>query len=206
MKTFVATLAVVSLSASLCLAQDGCDNLDMSSMDLSNPAAFATILPCTGWDSNCQAAVAAAGASCIQEIQTITQWANTSGLLGQAENATGVSPDDASAANPDAVANQTAAVGATLTADDAQAFVTKYLPDIKTALGTCCGGQITATCCSAIAPVISSKCLCQEKPVDILKSFLGQDPSVFFSTAKNVVGELGCDALQDAQIYPACQA
>lgn len=209
MVTLVATLAVVSLSASICLAQDmpaGCENLDLSSMDLSNPAGFASILPCTGWDSSCQSAVAAAGASCIQEIQTISQWANTSGVFAQAEEATGVSADNATEANPDAIANSTASIGASVSVDDAQAMITKYLPDIKKALGTCCGGKITATCCSAMTPLISQKCLCQEKPVEMLKTFIGQDPSTFFGLAQSVTEELGCDALKSAEIYPACQA
>jgi len=209
MKTLVATLAVVSLSASICLAQDlpaSCDNLDMSSMDFSNPAGFAAILPCTGWDSSCQSAVAAAGASCIQEIQTISQWANQTGIFAQAEDATGVSAENATDANPDEIANSTASIGANVSVDDAQTMITKYLPDIKKALGTCCGGKITATCCSAMTPLISQKCLCQEKPVDMLKTFVGQDPSTFFGLAQSVTEELGCDALKSAQIYPACQA
>merc|ERR1711990_1314258 len=69
------------------------------------------------------------------------------------------------------------------------------IPDLKTALGTCCGGQITPTCCAAMTPVISGKCLCQEKPIELLKGFLGQDPADFIGVASDILGKLGCSAL-----------
>merc|ERR1739847_239567 len=174
----LAILVASCLVASCARAQD-CDNLDPSTLDMSNPTAFASLLPCTGWDQTCQSNVMAAGASCIQEIQAIMTWANTSGATDDIESATGLS---------------------------AKSMIEARIPDLKTALGTCCGGAITPTCCSAMTPVITGKCLCQEKPVELLKSFLGQDPSEFIGVAQDVLGQLGCSALDGAQVYPQCQA
>jgi len=147
----------------------------------------------------------AAGASCIQEIQAIQKWMNESGTTDQIEGATGLSPANATS-DPDAIKNQTSAIGASVTPDQAQSQLEARIPDLKTALGTCCGGQITPTCCAAMTPVISGKCLCQEKPIELLKGFLGQDPADFIGVASDILGKLGCSALDGAQVYPQCQA
>jgi len=193
----LAILVASCLVASCARAQD-CDNLDPSTLDMSNPTAFASLLPCTGWDQTCQSNVMAAGASCIQEIQAIMTWANTSGATDDIESATGLSANS----TEDEIQNATASVSP----DDAKSMIEARIPDLKTALGTCCGGAITPTCCSAMTPVITGKCLCQEKPVELLKSFLGQDPSEFIGVAQDVLGQLGCSALDGAQVYPQCQA
>ena len=117
-------VAAMALAAALTLARaqdipDSCNDLDPSTLDTSNPAAFATILPCTGWDQTCQSNVMAAGASCIQEIQAIQKWMNESGTTDQIEGATGLSPANATS-DPDAIKNQTSAIGASVTPDQAQ--------------------------------------------------------------------------------------
>jgi len=179
---------------------ESCKNLDPTSLDTSNPAAFATLLPCTGWDQSCQSAVAALGASCIPEIQAIAGWFNSSGVLDAAESAAGVD----SSSSPEDIANKTAEIGAAVTPEMASSEIEKYTPDIKKALGTCCGGQITSTCCSAMTPFISQGCLCQQQPVELLKSVIGQDPANFLDLAKSVVDSLGCTALESAKVYPNC--
>merc|ERR1719189_2128165 len=141
------TMTLVAMAAALMMAgvaraqdiPDSCNDLDPSPLDTSNPAAFATILPCTGWDQTCQSNVMAAGASCIQEIQAIQKWMNESGTTDQIEGATGISAANATS-DPDAIQNQTPAM--------AQSQLEARIPDLKTALGTCCGGQITPTCCA----------------------------------------------------------
>ena len=198
-------LAVVALMVAGASCQDipdSCKDLDPSTLDTSNPNSFATFLPCTGWDQTCQSNVLAAGASCIQEIQAIQTWANQSGVAAEASTATGMN----ATSSPDAIANATSNATASVSPDDLKAKLDERIPDLKKALGTCCGGAITPTCCSAMTPVISGKCLCQEKPVDLLKQFLGQDPAEFIGIAADVLGQLGCSALDGAQVYPQCQA
>merc|ERR1739847_202368 len=182
----LAVLSVVSAEdAPAAALPESCTNLDPSTLDTSNPAALATLLPCTGWDQTCQSNVMAAGASCIQEIQAIMQWLNTSGLMTAAESATGLSAANATS-DPDAIA------------------VTAYLPQLKDALGTCCGGGITPTCCSAVDPIVSGNCLCQQQPVEMLEKFIGQSPANFVPLAADILGQLGCSALNDAKVYPNC--
>lgn len=236
-----------------------CQNLDPSTLlgGGFNLGVAAQILPCTGWDSTCQSAVTGAGASCIQEMQAITQWANSSGIMNAVSALTGVTPDDAAkiaAGGAESAANQTAAIGASITPDMVQSLVTQYTPDIKKALGDCCGGQISASCCSQMAPIVDGKCLCQKTPIDLLETFIGQDPSNFLSigmlctpasdeavtqtppnnrtharitppnsmaythrrrsliarthafthAAKTLLDNLGCTALDKAEIYPNC--
>ena len=93
-----------------------------------------------------------------------------------------------------------------VTPDQVQTDLDARIPDLKTALGGCCGGGVPPTCCAAITPVISGKCLCQQKPVELLKGVIGQDPSQFIGVAAEVLGKLGCNALDGAQVYPQCQA
>merc|ERR1711897_99880 len=151
----LAVLSVVSAEdAPAAALPESCTNLDPSTLDTSNPAALATLLPCTGWDQTCQSNVMAAGA--------------------------GISPDVAKAA------------------------VTAYLPQLKDALGTCCGGGITPTCCSAMDPIVSGNCLCQQQPVEMLEKFIGQSPANFVPLAADILGQLGCSALNDAKVYPNC--
>merc|ERR1719420_205598 len=173
-----------------------CQNLDPTTLDTSNPAALASLLPCTGWDQTCQSNVMAAGASCIQEIQAIVTWLQSSGTADQIEGATGISAANATS-DPDAIQNQTSAIGSSVTPDMAQSQLEARIPDLKTAL---------PTCCAAMTPVISGKCLCQEKPIELLKGFLGQDPANFIGVASDILGKLGCSALDGAQVYPQCQA
>ena len=200
----LAVLSVVSAEdAPAAALPESCTNLDPSTLDTSNPAALATLLPCTGWDQTCQSNVMAAGASCIQEIQAIMQWLNTSGLMTAAESATGLSAANATS-DPDAIANQTASEGAGISPDVAKAAVTAYLPQLKDALGTCCGGGITPTCCSAMDPIVSGNCLCQQQPVEMLEKFIGQSPANFVPLAADILGQLGCSALNDAKVYPNC--
>lgn len=180
-----------------------CQNLDPSTLDTSNPAALAGLLPCTGWDQTCQSNVMATGASCIQEIQAIVTWLNTSGTADEVESATGLSAANATS-DPTAVANETASIGAEVTPDMAKEQIMSRLPALKEALGGCCGGQITPTCCAAMDPIVSGGCLCQQQPVALLKTFLGQEPSAFIGVAAQVLGELGCSALNDAKVYPDC--
>uniref|UniRef100_A0A7S2T5G3 Bifunctional inhibitor/plant lipid transfer protein/seed storage helical domain-containing protein n=2 Tax=Chloropicon primus TaxID=1764295 RepID=A0A7S2T5G3_9CHLO len=177
---------------------DSCKSLDPSTLDTSDPSAFATLLPCTGWDQTCQSNVLAAGASCMQEIQAISKWANSSSVQSDLASETGLSANSTDAD----VKNTTASV----TPDQVKADLDARIPDLKTALGGCCGGGITPTCCAAMTPVISGKCLCQQKPVELLKGVLGQDPSEFIGVAAEVLGKLGCNALDGAQVYPQCEA
>merc|ERR1711977_309666 len=150
----LAILVASCLVASCARAQD-CDNLDPSTLDMSNPTAFASLLPCTGWDQTCQSNVMAAGASCIQEIQAIMTWANTSGATDDIESATGLSANS----TEDEIQNATASVSP----DDAKSMIEARIPDLKTALG--------------------------------------QDPSEFIGVAQDVLGQLGCSALDGAQVY-----
>eukprot|EP00212_Chloropicon_laureae_P002360 CAMPEP_0197488562 /NCGR_PEP_ID=MMETSP1311-20131121/3497_1 /TAXON_ID=464262 /ORGANISM="Genus nov. species nov., Strain RCC856" /LENGTH=231 /DNA_ID=CAMNT_0043032645 /DNA_START=90 /DNA_END=785 /DNA_ORIENTATION=- len=180
-----------------------CQNLDPTTLDTSNPAALASLLPCTGWDQTCQSNVMAAGASCIQEIQAIVTWLQSSGTADQVENATGLSAANATS-DPSAIANETASIGADITPDQAKEEITSRLPALKEALGTCCGGSVTPTCCAAMDPIVSGGCLCQQQPVELLKSFLGQEPSQFIGVAADILGQLGCSALNDAKVSPDC--
>merc|ERR1711933_352352 len=117
---------------------------------------------------------------------------NTSGLMTAAESATGLSAANATS-DPDAIANQTASEGAGISPDVA-----------KAAVGTCCGGGITPTCCSAMDPIVSGNCLCQQQPVEMLEKFIGQSPANFVPLAADILGQLGCSALNDAKVYPNC--
>lgn len=199
----VAAFALVMSSASAQDLPDSCKNLDPTSLDPSDPSAIISILPCTGWDQACQSTIMAAGASCIQEFQAIAQWLNTSGIMDQVEETTGLSAANATS-DPTAVANETAAIGAEITPDEAKSQIEAQLPGLKEALGGCCGGQVTPTCCAAMDPILSGGCLCQEKPVELLKSFIGQEPSQFIGVAADIMNELGCAALNDAKVYPDC--
>merc|ERR1711959_698427 len=96
--TFLVAAMALALATSSARAQDIPDSCN--DLDPSTPAAFATILPCTGWDQTCQSNVMAAGASCIQEIQAIQTWMNQSGTTDQIESATGLSPAN-STSDPD---------------------------------------------------------------------------------------------------------
>merc|ERR1739848_907471 len=116
---------------------------------------------------------------------------------------TGLSAANATS-DPEAIANQTAAIGAEVTPDEASARIKAQLPALKEALGGCCGGQVAPTCCAAMDPIISVGCLCQEKPVDLLKTFIGQDPANFIGVAADIMNELGCAAMNDAKVYPNC--
>jgi len=204
MMKMLAVLAFAAMASVSCQDTSNCDNLDPSSLSLDDPSAIISLLPCTGWDQACQSTVMAAGASCIQEFQAIGQWLNSSGVMDQAEAATGISPNATAGDSPDAIANQTAAIGAEVTPDEASAQIKAQLPALKEALGGCCGGQVTPTCCAAMDPIISGGCLCQEKPVDLLKTFIGQDPANFIGVAADIMNELGCAALNDAKVYPNC--
>jgi len=197
-------LALVTMASVSCAdLPEQCKDLDPSSLDMSDPSAALQILPCTGWSQDCQSTVMAAGASCIQEFQAISQWLNSSGIMSQAEATTGLSAANATS-DPEAIANQTASIGASITPEDAKAEITKDLPALKEALGGCCGGQVTPTCCAAMDPIISGGCLCQEQPVELLKGFIGQEPSAFIGIAAEVLSSLGCNALNDAKVYPDC--
>merc|ERR1712182_147093 len=124
----LAVLSVVSAEdAPAAALPESCNDLDPSTLDTSNPAAFATILPCTGWDQTCQSNVMAAGASCIQEIQAIQTWMNQSGTTDQIESATGLSPAN-STNDHDAIKNQTSAIGASVTPDMAQSQLEARIP------------------------------------------------------------------------------
>merc|ERR1712060_970283 len=64
--TLLVAAMALALATSSARAQDipdSCNDLDPSTLDTSNPAAFATILPCTGWDQTCQSNVMAANAT-----------------------------------------------------------------------------------------------------------------------------------------------
>ena len=91
--------ALVVLAAAATVSCQDCDNIDPSTLDPSDVSAFATLLPCTGWDSTCQSSVLSAGASCMQEFQAIQTWMNTSGetaeLNATAGNATEATPEEA---------------------------------------------------------------------------------------------------------------
>jgi hypothetical protein len=205
-KMMLAALVVMMFGAASVSCQDAsnCDNLDPSSLSMDNPSAIISLLPCTGWDQACQSTVMAAGASCIQEFQAIGQWLNSSGVMDQAEASTGISANATAGESTDEIANQTASIGADVTPDQAESMIKSQLPALKEALGGCCGGQVTPTCCAAMDPIISGGCLCQEKPVDLLKTFIGQDPANFIGIAAEVMNELGCAALNDAKVYPNC--
>ena len=188
----IAMAALVVLAAAATVSCQDCDNIDPSTLDPSDVSAFATLLPCTGWDSTCQSSVLSAGTSCMQEFQAIQTWMNTSGETAEL---------NATAGNATAGGNATE-----VTPEEAESELMAKLPDLKTALGGCCNGGITPTCCAAMAPIVSGKCLCQEKPIELLKGVMGQDPAQFMGVASKILGELGCNALDGAQVYPECQA
>ena len=47
----IAMAALVVLAAAATVSCQDCDNIDPSTLDPSDVSAFATLLPCTGWDS-----------------------------------------------------------------------------------------------------------------------------------------------------------
>jgi len=170
------------------------------------------IFPCLGWDDECVDGISeTVAAGCFPEVQAITKWVVSSGVLKQAKSGTS---EDSEVANGTQT-NGTEATG--------------YVPEIKQALEPCCGGQFSDTCCNSLVDLYSNYgslvngshyhpgCLCPQQTgiLDILKGITGQDPTSFVETVLNVINDdLGCkDTLSrflddfqgdGAKIYPDC--
>merc|ERR1711977_118669 len=67
--------------------------------------------------------------------------------------------------------------------------------------------QINPVCCQSVSTLIADKCACEEKPMSFVTKRLdktGVQLSSFIGLAKTVMGNMGCDAAEQLQVYPDC--
>jgi len=97
------------------------------------------------------------------------------------------------------------------------ANASESIPEIKEALGPCCGGTLTDVCCVSLTPLVATYgrvgwrggCLCETNATERI---LGPDHEAFLSQVLQVVAELGCDTLAnpppnvppEVVPYPGC--
>jgi len=135
------------------------------------------------------------GANCYNEMNVMIEFFNATGLLSTVlEVADGNGEGNITAAIP--------------TPEDFEKMAVDYLPTAQEKLKAITGSdQINPVCCQSVSKLIADKCACEEKPMSFLTKRMepaGIQLNSFIGLAKTVMGNMGCDAAEQLQVYPDC--
>uniref|UniRef100_A0A7S2Z4V2 Uncharacterized protein n=1 Tax=Chloropicon laureae TaxID=464258 RepID=A0A7S2Z4V2_9CHLO len=148
--------------------------------------------------ANCYNDLLSSGANCFYELNVMLGFFNATGLLDTAVNA---------ATSGDLSSVDTSAIP---TPEEFEKQALDYLPTAMEQLKSVTGSdQINPVCCQSVSKLIADKCACEEKPMSFVTSRLdgtGLQLSDYIGLAKTVMGNMGCDAANDLQVYPQCTA
>jgi hypothetical protein len=144
--------------------------------------------------AQCYQDLLSSGANCYNEMNVMIDFFNSSGLL--------TTLTDAADGN---VENITEAIPGQ---DEFEKMALNYLPTAQEQLQAITGSdQINPVCCQSVSTLIADKCACEEKPMSFVTKRLdktGVQLSSFIGLAKTVMGNMGCDAAEQLQVYPDC--
>jgi len=144
--------------------------------------------------AQCYQDLLSSGANCYNEMNVMIEFFNSSGLLGTLTEAAEGNVENITSAIPDQ--------------DQFEQMAVDYLPTAQEKLLSITGSdQINPVCCQSVSTLIADKCACEEKPMSFLTTRLeptGVQLSSFIGLAKTVMGNMGCDAAEQLQVYPDC--
>ena len=185
---------------------------DSAAPELERVEGMQAFLTCSGWDEECQSAVSSiVGATCFYEIEAISQWFVSSGVLkNKPVNATGTS----------ILFFFFFFLFLRLTFFFASSLA--HMSGIEEALGPCCDGKLSDACCVSLSSMIAqygrvgwrAGCLCEKQAVERM---FGDDSEEFVKQIAEVVKKLGCDQMEgsakqrsdegwpdDLSVWPQC--
>merc|ERR1711862_1055989 len=159
------------------------------------PVLGCTTQPPIYLSSVCYNDLLSSGANCYNEMNVMIEFFNETGLLGTVVDA----------AEGKGEGNITEAIP---TQEKFEQMAVDYLPTAQEKLLSITGSdQINPVCCQSVSTLIADKCACEEKPMSFLTTRLeptGVQLSSFIGLAKTVMGNMGCDAAEQLQVYPDC--
>eukprot|EP00216_Chloropicon_sp_CCMP2111_P005526 CAMPEP_0198246462 /NCGR_PEP_ID=MMETSP1446-20131203/45977_1 /TAXON_ID=1461542 ORGANISM="Unidentified sp, Strain CCMP2111" /NCGR_SAMPLE_ID=MMETSP1446 /ASSEMBLY_ACC=CAM_ASM_001112 /LENGTH=345 /DNA_ID=CAMNT_0043930783 /DNA_START=479 /DNA_END=1516 /DNA_ORIENTATION=+ len=137
------------------------------------------------------------GANCFNELMIMLDFFNETGILDQAISAA-----------QDGSVSDTSALTKALDPDNFQSEALAYLPTARKEMEKLTGSDtINPVCCQSISKLIADKCACEQTAMSFVVNRFqpaGFDLQNYVGLAKTVVGNLGCTAAEELQVYPEC--